>query len=273
MSGRFPSRNTSGSGSTGDHKPVEAFKREMPCGAAVLGTEPGCGKTVFMTGLAATLKVEGFPARAIKPFIVGSRREADCELSFISSITRTPLNYPILVIDAPAAVQESNWQHAVMMAASKQHLTLVELPGSCATPVSFEQGPLNAAPNWKDSADFACDLGLPCILVSRHNREALEKIVLNATYLQRRDARLIGIVTVETAEYPKQQALQLSQSDFQLAVVGRTNIPYLGCLKFSPSISVPRVNQGNLIKTTSAGIDLLMILRSINAPLSMSDKM
>lgn len=242
----------------------------MACGLVILGGEAGCGKTVFMTGLAAALREQGFPTRAIKPFLIATRRDAEAELSFISSITHTPLNYPMLIIDQPITVLEGHWQHAVMMCASRQHLTLVEMPGSCATPVSFEQTAAGTvAPAWKDSADFANDLALPCIVVARHNHEALEKLVLNITYLASRSVRVIGAASVATAEYAKGQELKLSSAEIELALMGRTKTPYLGLIQYSPSISVPRVNQGNLIKMTSQGIDLLQILRSLNAPVSM----
>jgi len=36
-------------------------------------------------------------------------------------------------------------------------------------------------------------------------------------------------------------------------------VPYLGCVKFSPSISVVRVNQGNLIRLVNEGVSLAPI--------------
>ncbi len=246
---------------------AEQFKREFAFGVVVLGTEAGCGKTVFMTGLSAALREEGFPTRAIKPFVLASRRDAESELAFISSVSHTPVNYPVVVLEKPSSVVESNWQHAVMMTTSREHLTFVEMPGSCATPVSFEQnagGMLSA--NWKDSADFACDLGLPCLLVAKHNKDALEKIILALSYLNSREARIVGVATVETNEFPPSQQLQMTRPELELALMSRTNISYLGAIEHSPSISVPRVNQGNLIKVTSSGVDLLHILRKVQHP-------
>ncbi len=256
---------------TGEHDTADKFKREFAFGVVVLGTEAGCGKTIFMTGLSAALRDEGFPTRAIKPFVLGTRRDAEAELAFISSITHTPVNYPIVIMDKPTAVQEGNWQQAAMMTTSRQHLTFVEMPGSPATPIAYEQtGAGTLSPSWKDSADFACDLGLPCILIAKHNKEALEKIMLASSYLISRDARLVGVGTVETSEYGAHNELKMTKSELELAIMTKAKAHYLGAIEYSPSISVPRVNQGNLIKVTSAGVDLLHVLRSLGAPASLS---
>ncbi len=260
---------------TGDFEAASAeqFKRDFAYGVVIMGTEAGCGKTVFMTGLSAALREEGFPTRAIKPFVIGSRRDAENELAFIGAITHTPVNYPVNVIDKPTAVQEGSWQQAAMMTTSKQHLTFVEMPGSPATPIAYEQtaaGTLGSG--WKDSAAFAGDLGLPCILVAKHNKDALEKIMLAVAHLKARDIRLVGVGTVETTECSPANELKLTKSELELAILNNTNAHYLGAIEFSPSISVPRVNQGNLIKNTSAGVDLLHVLRSLGAPASLKNR-
>lgn len=258
---------------TGDFEPTSAeqFKREFAYGVVVMGTEAGCGKTVFMTGLSSALREEGFPTRAIKPFVIGSRRDAENELAFISSITHTPVNYPIVVIEKPTAVQEGNWQQAAMMTTSRQHLTFVEMPGSPATPIAFDQTSAGTiGSSWKDSASFAGDLGLPCILIAKHNKDALEKIMLAAAFLRSRDIPLVGVGTVETAECSPANELKMTKSELELAILNHARTQYIGAIEFSPSISVPRVNQGNLIKNTSAGVDLLLVLRNLGAPASLS---
>ncbi|MBS1957756.1 MAG: AAA family ATPase [Cyanobacteria bacterium SZAS-4] len=256
---------------SGEYESAEKFKRDFAFGVVVLGTEAGCGKTIFMTGLAASLRDEGFPTRAIKPFVLGSRRDAEAELAFISSITHSPVTYPVVIIDKPNAIQDSSWQQAVMLTTTRQHLTFVEMPGSPATPLAYEgAGPSGFSGSWKDSASFACDLGLPCILIAKHNKDALEKIVLAASYLKSRDAKLVGIGTVETNEFGSQNELKMNKSELELAIKNNTGSHYIGAIEYSPSISVPRVNQGNLIKVTSAGVDLLHVLRSLGAPASLS---
>lgn len=251
---------------------VDSFRRDH-CGVIILGTEAGCGKTVFATGVAAALREEGFPTRAIKPFLFSATADggetAGNELSFMSSIARTPLNYPTFLIDKRGSIPPTNWQHFVTMCASKQHLTFVELPGSCATPVSFAESHMGTvSPDWKDSADFAIELDLPVILVARHNFELLEKTALAVTYLRNKGAGLIGVATVETKELPVSKQFKLTRADLELSLSNRMGTHFLGCIQYSPSISVARVNQGNLIKMTSQGIDMLLILRELNPPVS-----
>lgn len=256
---------------SGELESAAQFKREFAFGVAVFGTEAGCGKTIFMTGLSAALRDEGFPTRAIKPFVLSSRRDAENELAFISSITHTPVNYPVVIMDRSSAVQEGNWQQAANMTRSGQHLTFVELPSSPATPILYEHTSAGTiGSDWKDAASFACDLGLPCILIAKHNKDALEKIMLAASYLHSKDAKLVGVGTVETTEYGSANELKLTKSELELAIMNSAKTHYLGAIEYSPSISVPRVNQGNLIKVTSAGVDLLHVLRSLGAPASLS---
>lgn len=124
--------------------------------------------------------------------------------------------------------------------------------------------------HWRDSRDLACELGFPCILVARHNQEAIERLLLTASYLTSGDkCDLVGLVTVECA--PQEGQLlesRLSRSDLEMLLASRIKAPFLGTLKYSPSISVTRVNQGNLVKVTEAGIDLLAFRRAINLPLT-----
>ncbi|MBC7998647.1 MAG: hypothetical protein IAF58_11935, partial [Leptolyngbya sp.] len=100
----------------------------------------------------------------------------------------------------------------------------------------------------------------------KHNKDALEKIILALSYLNSREARIVGVTTVETNEFPPSQQLQMTRSELELALMSRTNISYLGAIEHSPSISVPRVNQGNLIKVISSGVDLLHVLRKVQHP-------
>lgn len=63
--------------------------------------------------------------------------------------------------------------------------------------MSFEQNNVGTlAHSWKDSRDFARELGYPCIIVAHHNQEAIEKLVLAYSYMQ--ELPITGMVTVET---------------------------------------------------------------------------
>ncbi len=233
-------------------------------GLTIVGTESGCGKTVFMTGLSALLRQQGVNVRAVKPICLGAKDRAESEISFICSISGTPRNYASVVISSAKNLTDAQWAHSLSVGLGSE-LSLVETPGSCASPMSFEQSHVGTlAHAWKDTRDFARELGYPCIIVAHHNHEAIEKLVLAYSYMHE-FVKIAGMVTVETqANEGKQLESKLTRSEVALLLASRTHAPYLGCLKFSPSISVPRVNQGNLVKITAEGIDLLLILKTLN---------
>lgn len=235
-------------------------------GLTILGTQFGCGKTVLMTGLTAMLKEHGFEACAVKPLVSGQSHENEAELGFISAITGSFAVSPISVLSPTMGISEANWQQAIKLGRSVPPLSLVELPGSAATPLVFELGKgKRRSLGWKDSADMARQLGMPCLLVARHDLGALERLVLNAAYVLSKGLILLGLVTVEVVPNGGKGLESLMGRDaFELSLLAQTSIPYLGCIKYSPSISVPKVSQGNLIKSTSVGIELLGVMKALN---------
>lgn len=232
-------------------------------GMVVLGSGPASGKTVVMTGLTCMLQEEGFESRALKPICIGDKKASEIELSFISSISHTPLTYPVQYIDKPGQLTSFGWEAALRTLVSTRETTLVELPGSTATPL------MQANDTWKDAADLALELDWPCLVVASIAEDLIEKLLLNTVYLLARGLPLIGLVIVQTTpEHSFQSSLGLSSDTLALALFERTRVPLIGCLSYSPSISVPKVNQGNLIKTTSCAIDLLPIIEALNLRLS-----
>ncbi|HEY9870899.1 MAG TPA: dethiobiotin synthase [Candidatus Obscuribacterales bacterium] len=251
---------------TNAHRSGKGQGRSAP-GLVVVGTEPGCGKTVVATGLAAVLQEEGFAARAIKPILIGQSQECQAELSFMSSITRTVLDYPTHLMRAPGLLSSFGWAEALRVCRSGTQCTIVELPGSAATPLTSADG------NWKDNADLVKELDWPCLVVTCAGPDAMEKLLLNTVYLQSRGATVVALVTVETGSdfSPPRQGgrVELAPAGVpEIALQERTGVPYIGNLRYSASISVPRVNQGNLIKTTSACLDLLPVIKALNLRIS-----
>ena len=250
----------------GKHETVQ--EKDATDGLIILGTESGCGKTVFMSGLAAALREEGFATQATKPIVLGAKQSAQSELSFISSVTHTPMGYHQVFIETSVAPDDTTWLNAISQSRSKSILTFFELPGSCATPIGFDCDS-TSLPSWRDSADIAGQLDMPCILVAKHGSDAIEKLVLSAYYLTMKNVYILGLATVETTPGLGQEfEARMKRDDFGMAVFCRTGAPYLGCIKYSPSISVPRVNQGNLIKLTSGGLDVLTVLKALNLTVS-----
>jgi len=238
----------------------------------VIGTEFGCGKTVLVTGLAAMLKGNGFSVRAIKPIVTGKRKDIEAELSFISSITQTTFSESPFVLEPEVGISSANWQKIIAASQYYLELTLVELPGSAASPLSFDFHPKSRKVTaWKDCADLALQIARGVLLVAKHDLSALEKLTVHSSYLTNKGVKLLGLITVETtADGGTELERLLGRDAFELSLLARTGIPYLGCIKYSPSVSVLSVNQGNLIKLTSAGLELLEMLKALNLPIPTS---
>jgi dethiobiotin synthetase len=218
-----------------------------------------------MCGLSALLREQGFTVSATKPIFVGSNLERESESAFISSLSRTPPNHLSVGIERGTSITNRQWQQAVKAGKAGREFTLVELPGGLATPLSFDAEAERAGAYWRDSTDLAREYGFPCLIVAKHSDDAIEKLSLSAFYAKGKGLKVIGLATVETgANVGRKFELMLSRDKVELSLHTVTGVPYLGCIKYSQSISVNSINQGNLVKMTAGGIELLSILKSLN---------
>jgi dethiobiotin synthetase len=246
---------------------ISHLMKPTATGLLLIGTERGCGKTVFLTGLAATLKEQGFSVNAIKPIQLGLKETPDAELTFISSVTRTPINYSTQYLPSSGKLNLPSLKQAVLFSHDKAQLTLIELPGSCAAPICIDEEKTDddkSSAFWKDACDLAKEFNLPCLIVAKHAEDALEKLILASTYLKAHKLTVIALATVETEANLGSAFERMTRAEVELALFARTQVNYIGCVKYSPSISVPRGAQGNLIKMTLAGIDLLVLIKELN---------
>lgn len=247
----------------------QLFNAQTP-GLIIIGTEQGCGKTLVTAGIAAAVRELGYSTRALKPLVLGSRKRSESELSFISSVAQTPINYPILFLDRPISIHQTNWHKTILLSRAANTLTVLELPGGCATPVCFDEtnsGRLSTT--WRDATDLVLEFKLPCVLVAKHQSDAVERLVSCNYYLTGKGATVLGLVTSETQpDAGVELESRQTRSDFVAGLLARTGVPYLGCLKFSPMVSVPRANPGNVVKLVSVSLDLNVILKALNIPLS-----
>lgn len=256
---------------TPGNESVQTAKRKKSTDClAIVGTETCCGKTVLLSGMAGALREQGFKTRAMKPIILGPSRAAEAELSFISSVSHTPLGYQQIFTEKSKGLRDTSWHNAINQNRDGDSLTLIELPGGSATPICFEENQSESkVVAWHDTADILAQADLPCILVAKHAVDAIEQLVLNAYYLTMRRVFVLGLATVETSTgMGLDIENKMTRDDFAMALFSRTGAPYLGCIKHSTSISVPRCNQGNLIKLTTAGLDLLTVLKALNLTVS-----
>jgi len=239
--------------------------RSSAPGLTILGTEFGCGKTTLMCGLSALLREQGFKVGATKPIFVGANSEREAERAFISSLSRTPANSLSIAIERGTTITNRQWLQAVKAGAAGSEFTIVETPGGLATPLTFDPNAERAQFYWRDSADLAKEYGFPCLLVAKHSEDAIEKLSLGASFARTKALNLLGLATVETGpNLGRKFEIMLSRDKVELALHTVTGVPYLGCIKYSESISVNNINQGNLIKMTAGGIELLSILKALN---------
>lgn len=233
----------------------------------IIGCEPSCGKTVLMTGLAAVLGDQGIAIRAVKPLGIGSHSTDSSEMRFIRAIAGTEVDYSIRALEFPPSL--SDCDNLIHSAISTDTFTFVELPGSCATPIELNIE--SAGPDgytWRSVSELASALGLPCLLVSRYSIDAFERIDLSYRYLIDRGVNVVALAAVETNRLDAQiMASRLSYDDFQVLVSLRVDAAFLGVLRYSDSVSVPGVKQGNLKKTIENDIDLLSLFKSANLPI------
>ena len=251
----------------------ENNKRERQSGStgglAFVGTDPGCGKTVVMTGLAGVLSDYGANIRAIKPLGIGSHKKDSPELSFMSIISKSPQDYPLFNLRYPPSLSSSEWAELLLTVTKSDVFTFIEMPGGCATPVNFIKDDSGAFTHgWKSVGDLINELDLECVVVAGHTVDTLEKLELSISYLRSQKLKINSIVTVEHNQ-AEARALdeRMFSHDFELIIQTRYAIPYLGKLNYSPVISVPKVRQGNLKKSIEADLDLLAFRKMVDLPI------
>lgn len=235
---------------------------EPPRGLIIFGTEFACGKTIVAAGLSTTLKQEGYTCRAAKPLCMGTQMSVAAELEFLQRIGKSPIDYPLALSTEPAGFEGGQVAKAVAWCYEQEPTVFLEMPGSCATPLAWMNDQVTF---WQDCADFARHIGWPALLVGRFGARTIEQFMMAATFLRKRQVNVIAMVSVQIS--PDFGQSMISNESLTLALRQRTGVPYLGCVPYSPSISVPQLNQGNLVKLISANIDLLPLLKALKLPL------
>lgn len=244
------------------------FGSSLHSGVCIIGCEPGCGKTVLMSGLAGVLSDYGGRVRAVKPLTYASLERSAPEYTFISSVTKTRVDYQSVHLSFPPTLARSQWDQIILSATASDAVTFVELPAGAATPLSFEKDSVNRLTHeWWTTTDLIRSLNYPAILVARHAPDALEKLSVSLNYLQSGGIDVLAMATVETSMMEARLMDRcISKDDFELFLITGTGVPYLGCLRYSPSIDVGQVSQGNLKRTVEECLDLLVLRRSLDLP-------
>lgn len=224
-------------------------------GLLVTGTHPKCGKTAASAGLAGVLNELGFSAQAIKPFsfqpAVSIR--GGYEQTFFDRLNppRQPLE--LLSKESPFKVTALDWQRLQETCRKRIYPYLLEAPGSVASPLRLVDDTLS------DMVDLAKALEIPMLLVTAKQPDLIGTMAPVLSYLWSRDAKVTGWMAVETQPT---HAPDWDEEVFYLRA--HSDIPYLGEIAYSPSISVEALQQGNLLRTTELGVDLLPIQQALN---------
>lgn len=226
----------------------------------ILGSDWGCGKTVVISGLAAALEANGFRVQAYKPLsFSSSKNPLSCpDQAFINAVTRQFIQVEPMYVPSPESVQAPLWNKLLNDCHNFPYPCLFEGVGQVATPWQVVQDEL------RDGIDVAIQLRLPVVLVSRAGTTFLEKSRAAVQFAKARDVEIIGVIRVETSP---DLGFLLTDDAESLLLTHLTEVPFLGHLPYSPSISVPGLKQGNLLRMIEENIDLLPFQRVIGVRL------
>jgi hypothetical protein len=233
-------------------------------GLIVTGTHARCGKTVACAGLVGVMSGLGFKVQAIKPmsFLPTVSLRKGCEQAYFDRLN--PPLQPVdgFSVDSPYSVTKLDWQRLIEGCRKRVYPYLLETPGSLASllrPPGTDSGGASRVGEPRsveiiDCVTLAQTLEIPILLVTSKQPELIACLAPAFAYLQQRQAPLVAWLAVETAPI---QAPTWDQDVLYLS--HRYDVPYLGELAYSPSISVETLQQGNLLRTTEMGVDLLPI--------------
>jgi len=224
-------------------------------GLIVTGTHAKCGKTVACAGLASVLHDLGFHTQALKPLAfqpkVSLRR--GYEQAFFDRIIPAMQMTDVLTAEAPRGISPIEYQRLIEICRKRVYPYLLETPGNVATPIRF------ATNEMLDCIDLARTLGLPILIVTSKRRDLIGTLAPGLSYLSKRDAKVVGWMAVET------EPMETPDWDYEtLFLRTQYDIPFLGEIPYSPSISVETLQQGNLQRSTEMGVDLLPIQQALD---------
>ncbi len=224
-------------------------------GLLVTGAHPKSGKTVACAGLAGVFDELGFPTQAIKPLsfqpMLSIRK--GFEQTFFDRVIPPRQAIEVFSAESPLALKPLEWQHLIEICRKRIYPYILETPGNVASPIRYVQNEMY------DSVDLSKALEIPMLVVTAKQPDLIACLAPVFAYLWHRDASAIGWLAVETAP--------TTAPDWDSEILylrSHYNIPYLGEIAYSPSISVEALQQGNLLRHTELGVDLLPIQQALN---------
>lgn len=224
----------------------------------VLGTDAQCGKTVFTAGLAAVFTQSGFRMQAFKPLSLLAYTMGTDDQAFLNHVTQQYMQANTLFFPSAWEVSLPQWNKLLTQCQQFPYPCLIEGPGQIATPWRKQDHDL------KDGLDAATALEAGILLIGKAEPLFLEKMRLAIAFAQTRATQILGFSYIYT-QAPQDNDLQIPQDAWYLSQ--QTGVPFLGTIPYSPSISVERLNPGNLITLIQNNIDLLPLQMQIGVTL------
>jgi len=235
-------------------------------GLLVVGTADDCGKTVVTTGLTAAIKEKGFLVQALKPLELGNLVASEVfytDQKYMNEVIRPLSALDTLSLLSAYEMTVPLWQQLCHFCKKPGVPCLFESVGDLFTPLAWLEG------QRYDATHLAQSLGLPMVLVCQKEPGFLSRLIPTVLYAKERGMTVVGWVAVETQPIPESQLPHWETEVLWFQQEFLT--PLLGELAFSPSIDVQFGRQGNLIRQTQEGIDLLPIQQALNLILPMVD--
>ncbi|MCE3234515.1 MAG: hypothetical protein K0Q50_695 [Vampirovibrio sp.] len=224
-------------------------------GIIVTGAHPKCGKTIAAAGLAGVLTDLGFQTQAIKPlsFQPSLSIRKGYEQTFFDRVIPPYQAVDVFSAESPTLLKPTEWQHLLEICRKRIYPYILETPGNAASPIRYVQNEIY------DAVDLAKALEVSMLVVTAKQPDIISVLAPVFAYLWHRDAHVTGWLSVET------NPIEAPDWDTEILYLrGHYDIPYLGEIAYSPSISVEAMQQGNLLRNTELGVDLLPIQQALN---------
>jgi len=230
-------------------------------GLLIAGATPRCGKTIVAAGIMGVLLDLGFKTQAVKPLIFSEKTfseradQINPDQAYLDMIEngRAMQRVETVLASSPYEVNTLLWNRMMENCKKSVYPLVIESPGTVAQPLRMDGNV------FIDAVDWSLLLELPILLTVRKSPQVIADLAPALAYLYEGEADVIGWVAVETRPEP------YAHWDEDRFLISREyDTPFLGEITWSPSISVEMRQQGNLLKLTEAGVDLLPIQQAMD---------
>lgn len=228
------------------------MKLKLPGGIFITGTDTDVGKTVVTASLACCIKNSGNEVTAVKPFQTGTEDDGLLDIEFVykalgksfdlDEVCPVRLEKPLapysaavlenVELDIPGVV--NSLKEKFMKSAGT---TLFEGAGGLMVPISADY----------NMCDFAKDMDLPLLIVSRPGLGTINHTLLTIEHAKKKGLQILGIVI---SNYPSRPGLAESLNIGAISEL--TDVEIIGII---PSIEGLDVQKGMTEKIAQNSMD------------------